>query len=105
MKKPYKNEPTVVRYTENELKGMPSQTNFQALDALKDENIDYSDLPEQGESFWAQAKVVDHGPKKVISIRIDPEVLEWFKAQKGRYQKLMNQVLKNYMEVHRKSAG
>ncbi len=100
MKRPYINEPGVVRYSTLELKDVKSKTDFKALDALSDHDIDYSDLNEQNEQFWARAQVVDYGPKKVISIRIEPDVLDWFKAQKGRYQKLMNEVLKNYMHMH-----
>jgi uncharacterized protein (DUF4415 family) len=44
---------------------------------------------------------VDYGNKKLISLRIDRDTLAWFKNQSGRYQRLMNDVLKRYMQVHK----
>lgn len=79
-----------------------SQSNWERLDAMRDEEINYSDIPELGADFWARAEVVDHGPKKPITIRVDQDVLAWFRARGGRYQVLMNQVLRQYMENREK---
>ena len=68
------------------------------MDALGDDDIDYSDAPELGAEFWNNAKVLDRGAKKPITIRVDQEVVTWFKSRGGRYQVLMNQVLRQYME-------
>ena len=38
-----------------------------------------------------------------ISLRMDREVVEWFKAQGRRYQSRMNAVLKAYVQAHRKT--
>ncbi|MGC9128254.1 MAG: BrnA antitoxin family protein [Acidithiobacillus sp.] len=81
-----------------------SRTDWERVDALQDSEIDYDDIPDLGPEFWAQAQVVDHGRKKPITIRVDQDVLEWFKSRGGRYQVLMNQVLRQYMksvEKHR----
>ena len=40
--------------------------------------------------------------KKPISIRVDADVLAWFKAQDGRYQARMNEALRQYMQRRRK---
>jgi len=80
-----------------------SKSNWARLDAMRDEDIDYSDIPELGSDFWDRAKVVDHGPKKPITIRVDQDVLVWFKSCGGRYQVLMNQVLRQYMENREKA--
>ncbi len=93
----------IKQYSGAELKKMTSLTDDAALDALKDEDIDYSDIPEATPEFWARAKVIEPGPKKPISIRLDQDVLEWFKKQKGRYQQRINQVLRSYMDAHLKS--
>jgi len=90
-----------VRYSAVDLTKMRSHTDFQKLGTLKDEEIDYSDLPEVDANFWSRAEVRDHGPKQAISIRLDSDVLDWFKHQQGRYQKLINQVLRRYMDAHR----
>lgn len=90
-----------VKYTVPQLKKMKnkSKTNFSKVDALSDNDIDYSDLPALDDQFWMKAKVVDN-TKKPISLRIDTDVLDWYKHQKGRYQKLMNMVLRQYMVAH-----
>ncbi len=74
-----------------------SRTDWERVNALQDSEIDYDDIPDLGPEFWAQAQVVDHGRKKPITIRVDQDVLEWFKSRGGRYQVLMNQVLRQYM--------
>lgn len=71
---------------------------LERLDNLKDEDIDTSDIPELGEEFWKNAKVVFPGQKQAISIRLDDDVLEWFKAQGKGYQSRINAVLRSYME-------
>lgn len=81
-----------------------SQTNLAKIDSLSDSDIDYSDIPELEDNFWVNAKVVEHA-KKPISIRIDLDVLTWFKEQKNiKYQKLINAVLRHYMNAHRRYA-
>lgn len=78
-----------------------SKTDFAKMDAMSDRDIDYSDIPELDNDFWTKAKVVDH-TKQPISLRVDTDVLDWFKHQDGRYQKLINQVLRQYMNAHRR---
>ncbi|MCX7122335.1 MAG: BrnA antitoxin family protein [Gammaproteobacteria bacterium] len=92
----------IKQYTRAELRKMTSLTDWAALDTLKDEDIDYSDIPEATPELWENSKVVDLGRKQPISIRLDQDILNWFKAQKGRYQKRINQVLRSYMEAHAK---
>jgi uncharacterized protein (DUF4415 family) len=47
--------------------------------------------------FWAEAQVVWPAAKQAISLRVDRDVLEWFRAQGPRYQSRMNAVLRAYM--------
>lgn len=51
-------------------------------------------------AFWKGAKVVWPETKQLTSLRIDPEVLVWFKAQGKGYQTRMNAVLRAYMKAH-----
>lgn len=70
---------------------------------MSDEEIDYSDIPPLDEEFFKNAKLVKRKPRtEQISIRIDTEVLEWFKEQaKGKgYQTLINDVLRTYVQHH-----
>ena len=59
----------------------------------------FADLPPD---FWAEAKVVLPPPKQAVSIRVDQDVLEWFKHQGPRYQTRMNAVLRSYMTQSRR---
>lgn len=53
------------------------------------------DLPE---NFWDGAVLVVPVPKEAISLRVDEDVLAWFRAAGPRYQTRMNAVLRSYME-------
>jgi len=53
------------------------------------------------DEFWRNARVVMPERKVPISLRVDREVLGWFKQQSRPYQTLINAVLKAYMEAHR----
>ena len=48
---------------------------------------------------WADTVLPEQTRKKLISLRVDPEVLEFFKAQGPGYQTRMNAVLTAYMQV------
>lgn len=53
-----------------------------------------ADLPAD---FWSDATVVVPPPKQAISLRVDQDVLAWFKEQGPRYQTKMNAVLRTYV--------
>jgi len=52
------------------------------------------DLPDD---FWSEATVVAPVAKRAISLRVDEDVLAWFKAAGPRYQSRMNAVLRSYV--------
>jgi uncharacterized protein (DUF4415 family) len=53
------------------------------------------------DEFWKDARLVMPEPKVPITIRLDREVLDWFKRAGSRYQTRMNAVLKAYMHARR----
>ena len=59
-----------------------------------------ADLPD---GFWDHAAVVEPASKQPISLRVDADVLQWFKTQGPRYQSRMNAVLRSYMTQRRSS--
>jgi uncharacterized protein (DUF4415 family) len=77
-------------------------SDLQRLRNLKDEEIDYSDLPALDAAFFEKAVIVLPKPKASVSIRLDQEVLDWFKAQGKGYQTRINALLRAYMEAHSK---
>ena len=81
-----------------------SRTDLARVDAIKDEDIDYSDIPKLGPEFFKEA-IVWPGTKKQITIRLDPDVLAYFRKRSRRYQTTINAVLRKYVEVQRRKAG
>lgn len=75
-----------------------SRTDWKRIDAMRDEDIDLSDSPELGPEFFKHA-ILWPGPKKQITLRIDPDVLKFFRKQGRGYQSTINAVLRNYMEA------
>ncbi|MGC8494292.1 MAG: BrnA antitoxin family protein [Syntrophobacteraceae bacterium] len=53
------------------------------------------------EEFWNDARVVLPRRKQIVTIRIDADILEWFREQPG-YQTRINAILRTYMKAHRK---
>jgi uncharacterized protein (DUF4415 family) len=77
-----------------------STTDWKRIDSLRDEDIDYSDIPKQGADFFAKA-IIWPGPKKQITLRIDPDVLTFFRKQGRGYQTVINAILRKYMEARK----
>jgi len=76
----------------------PSRTNWKRIDSLRDEDIDFSDIPKQGADFFANA-ILWPGPKQQITLRLDPDVLAFFRKHGRGYQTTINAVLRKYMEA------
>ncbi|MEM9292785.1 MAG: BrnA antitoxin family protein [Acidobacteriota bacterium] len=76
------------------------KSDLQRLDALGDEDIDYSDIPELDDEFFRTAKVVVPPGKQQITLRLDSDVLRWFRGQGKGYQTRINAVLRRYYEAH-----
>lgn len=57
-----------------------------------------ADLPA---TFWEDATLVVPSPKKAISLRVDEDVLDWFRTSGPRYQTRMNAVLRSYVAAMR----
>ena len=56
---------------------------------------------ELDEDFWRKAKLVMPAPKKKsIHLRVDSDVLEWFRSQGKGYLSRMNAILRAYYEFH-----
>lgn len=75
-----------------------SRSDWPRVDALKDEDIDFSDIPELGEAFFQDAVIRLPERKVPVCIRLDREVVDWFKARGKRYQSRINAVLKAFIE-------
>ena len=58
--------------------------------------------PDEGEFDWSRAQTDMPRPKQAISVRLDADVLDFFRAQGPGYQTRINAVLRSYMKAHRR---
>jgi len=79
-----------------------SDKRLKELENIPDSAIDTSDIPELDHNFWENAQMVKPITKKAISIRIDDDILDWFKSQGKNYQTLINTVLRSYVNHQQK---
>ena len=68
-----------------------------ALAKLADKDIHTSDIEELSDDFFAEA-VLQVPAKQSVTLRIDSDVLTWFKGQGKGYQTRINQLLRSYMQ-------
>lgn len=78
-----------------------SRTNWRKLAALPEDKIDTSEVPELDEDFFRAATLRLPQAKQLVSIRIDRDVLDWFKRQGKGYQTKINAILQAYVRAHR----
>lgn len=82
-----------------------SQTDWEKIATMKDKDIDLSDIPEIPPEMFAKSIVrrglepVKH--KSQITLRIDEDVLDWFKKQGRGYQTKINALLRAYVDANK----
>lgn len=59
------------------------------------------DVRPTDEEFWKDAKVVMPRRKEVVTMRLDSDLLEWFRQHPG-YQTRINAILRTFMKAHKK---
>ena len=76
-----------------------SKKRLAEIASIRDEDIDFSDIPLADENFFKTARLVmpASAPKESISLRIDSDVLNWFKSEGKGHLSRMNAVLRAYM--------
>jgi uncharacterized protein (DUF4415 family) len=95
-----------VRYTAKEIKAKiargEDRTNWRKANALTGKKLEVSiraDVDDvHGEPDWTKAIMGVPAPKDHINIRVDHDVLEWFKSSGRGYQTLMNNVLRAFVQ-------
>lgn len=101
-------EDTRVDYGERRIIGFgyfmkkQSKTNWKAIDALTDEDIDYSDIPEVTANMFKNMTVLLPDDTKKINIRLKNNTIEFFKRTSKHYQTMINAVLDAYVEAQQK---
>ena len=95
---------TTVNYTPDPQKVVRLTDEQEAkLDALSDTEIDYSDIPELDDTFWANVSPVSPDLTQPVTLRVKQSVLQYFQASgKKGYQSRMNAVLESYVLAQKK---
>ncbi|WP_377478523.1 MAG: BrnA antitoxin family protein [Microcoleus anatoxicus] len=75
-----------------------SRTNWAALEAMNDEDIDYSDIPPLTDEFFENATLRIPAAQARNLIQLDAEVIAWFREQSTEYKTTINSVLRRYIE-------
>ncbi|MBW4660072.1 MAG: BrnA antitoxin family protein [Drouetiella hepatica Uher 2000/2452] len=75
-----------------------SRTDWAALEAMIDEDIDYSDIPPLTEEFFEKATLRVPATQARNLIQLDPDVMLWFQAQGLEYKALINSILRRHIE-------
>jgi uncharacterized protein (DUF4415 family) len=98
----------ITRVTLAEAKRMKGETDFAALDAMTDEDIAraVAEDPDVAplDIDWSKARVVFPPGKENVTLRVDRDVLAWFRSTGKGFHTRMNAVLRAYMEAHRQSS-
>lgn len=77
-----------------------SRANIARLRVMTEAEIERTSPPELAalpEDFWNDAELIAPVSKQAISLRVDEDVLDWFRSLGPRYQTRMNAVLRSYM--------
>lgn len=102
----------IVRYTIEEIEAMiargEDKTDWARVNAMNDEDIeramrDDPDWKDFMDIDWSKAKMVIPDRKKAISIRLDPDIIDFFQATGKGYQTRINAVLRHFVDEQKRS--
>lgn len=93
---------SILQHSDGRLERTRSQTDWARFDAITDEEIEEAVRNDPDavplDLDWSDAVLIMPARKKAISIRLDEDVLDFFKREGGGYQRRINAVLRSYME-------
>ena len=93
-----------MRYTANEIKAMrrkgEDRTDCARLDTMSAAEIEAAAQGE-GEFDWTRVQVGFPSPKRQLTMRLDGDVIDWFKRQGRGYQTRINAVLRRFIEAQK----
>jgi len=100
-----------MRYTADQLEQLgPGETDWARIDTLTDEAIeaamrDDPDWVGADDFDWSGAVLIAPERKDGIAIRVDEDVVDFFKAQGSGYERRINSVLRGFMERLKRASG
>jgi uncharacterized protein (DUF4415 family) len=100
-----KNTETVVFRLDPRNPPQMSADEIRALKRMPDKAIDYSEIPQlEGRSWTKPGSLVPTENKKQVTLRLDADVIEFFRGTGKRYQSRMNAVLREYVQANRRAS-
>ena len=81
-------------------KNSRSKTDMVKLRRKNDKSISYEDSPATTKAFWKDAEVFMPQNKVPVSLRLDEDIINYFREEGGGYQSRINAVLKAYVNTH-----
>lgn len=99
---------TIAEILEKRARGEKSLTDWARVDAMTDEDIeramrDDPDWKDHMDIDWSKARMVFPDKKKAISIRLDPDIVDFFQATGKGYQTRINAVLRHFVDEQKRS--
>jgi uncharacterized protein (DUF4415 family) len=99
------NDEPITRVSRDQARRLKGETDTARLDAMTDDDIakavaDDPDAPPL-DIDWTRARLTLPPGKDIVTLRLDRDVLDWFRAQGERYQTRINQVLRAFYEARR----
>jgi uncharacterized protein (DUF4415 family) len=101
-----KNDKNIKTYTAEEIKVLraESRTDLAKVDAMTDEKLEQIIAADKDErdlrSDWTRAKLVFPRAKQSVHLRLEQEIVEYFKSQGKGHISRMQAVLKSYVDAH-----
>ena len=98
------NRKATKRNSSTSRRGRAASTDWRSLDSMSPAAIRKGilrdpDAHPTDEAFWKNARVVMPVPKTIVTMRLDADLLRWFRQQRG-YQTRINAILRAYMQAH-----
>ena len=99
-------EERITRVSRKELAKMKDRTDWARVNAMSEEEIERNaaedpDNPPWTEKEWARARVVWPQGKAPVTLRLDRDIIAWFKARGRGYQTRINAVLRAFVEAQK----
>lgn len=99
-------EERITRVSLKQARKMKGETDWARLDAMTDEEIEHAaandpDNPPWTDEDWANARVVWPQGKAPVTLRLDKDIIAWFKQRGRGYQTRINAVLRAFVEAQK----
>jgi uncharacterized protein (DUF4415 family) len=96
----------ISRYTAKQIEMMRQKggdrTDLARVDAMTDAEVEaLAASDDEGAFDWSKASIGIPGPKEQLTVRLDKDVIDWFRSQGRGYQTRMNAVLRSFVEAQR----